>query len=132
MKFIYLLLLLLLLLPLTSCLDDEMAFTVEASPLKAEIVRLDDAPDGTVSYRATFTELDKEGILDANVGIISTPAAGLELTVYSQTQTALETVITDDAGQVVFSAPTATLQGVSRLEWAGTYQGKAFRLLTNL
>ncbi|THH39309.1 hypothetical protein [Neolewinella litorea] len=127
-----LLLLLLPLLLLTACLDDEMAFTVEASPLKAEIVRLDNADPGTIAYAAVFTELDKDGILDHQVGIVATPAANLELDVYSQTQTLLQTVVTDADGRAVFSVPFADIEGVTRLEWSGSYRGKAFRILTNL
>lgn len=126
---------LILLLPLaalTSCIEDELAFTVEASPVKADILKLEDTADGMVAYSATFTELNKEGILDVNIGIIATPIANLELKVYSQTQELLETVITDAGGKTIFSVPFASLNGVTRLEWSGTFQGKAFRIITNL
>ncbi len=124
-----------LLLPLFllySCVDDEMAFTVEASPVKIEIVALADAPAGMVSYEGTFTRLNKDGILDHQVGIIATPVANLALTVYSQNQELLQTVVTDANGKTVFSVSAAKLTGVTRLEWAGTLDGKAFRILTNL
>ena len=117
---------------LTSCLDDELTFTVEASPVKADIVRLMDSPADLVEFTATFTELDKGGILDVNVGIVATPVPDLELQVFSQTQDLLATVVTDAAGETTLTLPTSDLQGVSRLEWAGTYDGKAFRILTNL
>ena len=125
----------LLLLPLVllfSCVDDELAFVVEASPVKAEIVQLADAPQGSVSFGGTFTTLDKDGILNNQVGIVATPVADLELTIYSQTQDFLETVMTDAAGEVILTLPTTALEGVTRLEWSGTYDGKAFRILTNL
>ena len=120
------------LLFLCSCIDDEMAFTVEASPVKADIVAVADAPQGTVAYEGTFTELDKDGILDYTVGIIATPVPDLELKVYSQTQDLLQTVVTDASGKTVFSVAAADLTGVTRLEWSGSFQGKAFRILTNL
>ena len=122
----------LLLFMLTACLDDELAFTVEASPVKADIVKVDSTADGMVAYVGTFTELDKDGILDVNVGIIATPVPGLELDVYSQTQVLLETVVTDASGQTTFSVPADRLDGVTRLEWSGTFNGSAFRILTNL
>ncbi|WP_157974581.1 hypothetical protein [Lewinella sp. IMCC34183] len=117
---------------LTACLDDEMAYTVEASPVKADIVRVADAPSGTVAFTGTFTELDKDGILDYNVGIIATPVPDLELAIYSQTQDLLTTVVTGTDGTVELSLPVDDLEGVTRLEWAGTYGGKAFRILSNL
>ncbi len=120
------------LLLLCSCIDDEMAFTVEASPVKGEIAALADPPQGMVAYEGTFTELNKDGILDVNVGIIATPVPGLELRVYSQVQNLLQTVVTDANGKATFSVPSADLTGVSRLEWAGSFNGKAFRILTNL
>ncbi len=129
MNYLYLLLPCLL---LASCLDDELAFTVEASPVKADIVRLTDSPADVVAFTGTFTELDKDGILDVNVGIIATPVPNLELRVFSQTQDLLATVVTDAAGKTNLSLPAADLQAVSRLEWAGTYNGKAFRIITNL
>ncbi|WP_420458924.1 hypothetical protein [Neolewinella sp.] len=129
MNYLYLLLPCLL---LASCLDDELAFTVEASPVKADIVRLTDSPADVVAFAGTFTALDKDGILDVNVGIIATPVPNLELRVFSQTQDLLATVVTDAAGKTTLSLPAADLQAVSSLEWAGTYNGKAFRIITNL
>ncbi len=131
MKFTFYLLLLPL-LTLCACLDDEMAYTVEASPVKADIIRIDDAPAGTVAYQGTFTELDKDGILDYQVGIIATPVVDLDLEVFSQDQRLLTTLSTDTEGKAVLSLPDTDLEGVTRFEWAGTYQGKAFRILTNL
>ena len=124
----------LFLLPLLlfSCLDDEMAYTVEASPVKADIVALTDVPAGTVAYEGTFTELNKDDILDYQVGIIATPIADLTLEVYSQNQDLLESITTGQDGKAVISLPAASLEGVTRFEWAGTYKGKAFRILTNL
>ncbi len=125
-------LLLPLLLLLCSCIDDELAFTVEASPVQGVITAIADAPAGMVSYAGTFTRLNKDGILDHRVGIVATPVADLELTVYSQTQDPLQTLVTDTAGRTIFSVPATELTGVTRLEWAGTLDGKAFRILTNL
>ena len=130
MNYLYLLLLPCFLL--TSCLDDELAFTVEASPVRADILRLTDSPADLVEFTAIFTELDKDGILDVSVGIIATPVPNLELQVFSQIQDLLATVVTDAAGETTLTLPATDLQGVSRLEWAGTYDGKAFRILTNL
>ncbi|MCP9234533.1 hypothetical protein [Lewinella sp. JB7] len=132
MKSLRTLFLLPVMLLFTACLDDELAFTVVASPVNADIERVADAPDGTVAYRATFTELDKTGILDVNVGIIATPVVDLELRIFSQTQDLLETLTTDASGQTLFSVPAASLTGVTRLEWSGTYDGAAFRIITNL
>ena len=115
-----------------ACLEDENAFTVEASPVKAEILMISDPADETVVYRGTFTELDKDGILDANVGIIATPVANLEIFVTDQEQNPLETIVTDVDGVATLSVAAASLTGVTRLEWAGTYNGKAFRILKNL
>ncbi|MBB4079049.1 hypothetical protein GGR28_001666 [Lewinella aquimaris] len=125
----------LLFLPLTflcSCLDDELAFTVVASPVNAEVEKLDDGTGDSVSYRATFTELDKENILDVNIGIIATPVPDLELNIYSQTQDLLTTITTDENGKALLNLPATSLSGVTRLEWSGTHNGAAFRILTNL
>ena len=130
MNYLYLLLPCFLLL--TSCLDDELTFTVEASPVRADIVRITDSPADLVQFTAIFTELDKDGILDVNVGIIATPVPNLELQVFSQTQDLLATVVTDAAGETTLTLPAADLRSVSRLEWAGIYDNKAFRILTNL
>jgi hypothetical protein len=122
----------LLLFVLTSCVDDELAFYVEASPIKAEITRLDDPAPGQVAFLGRFTELDKDGILDQNVGIIATPVAGLSLEVLSQEQNVLATVTTNDEGETTLILNTADLTGVSRLEWVGAYDGRSFRILENL
>jgi hypothetical protein len=127
----YLLLLFPLLL-LTSCVDDELAFYVEASPVKAEIERLADPAPDRVAFRGRFTELDKDGILDQNVGIVATPVAGLNLEIFSQDQQLLATVSTDDNGEVELTLDADDLDGVSRLEWAGTYAGRSFRILESL
>ncbi|MGB3800713.1 MAG: hypothetical protein WA952_12935 [Lewinella sp.] len=128
--------LLFLLLPLsfltTSCLEDENAFTVEASPVKADIQMVSDPADETVIYQGTFTELDKDGILDHNVGIVASPVSNLELSVTDQEQNLLERIVTDTDGMATFSVAAASLTGVTRLEWAGTYNGKAFRILKNM
>lgn len=123
---------LLLLLPLTACLEEELAYTVEASPVKGEIVRLDDLADGTAVFEATFTNLDKEGILDQNVGIVATPVANLSLDIVDQEQQLLTTAVTDNEGRVTVELPPTNLDGVSRLEWVGTYDGRNFRILKNL
>ena len=130
MKYVFALLILSLLT--TSCLEDENTFLVEASPVKADIARLSEPADATTVYAGTFLELDKTGILDQNVGIISTPIANLELSVTDQEQNILATVVTDNEGVAIFSVPASQLTGVTRLEWAGSYAGKPFRILKNL
>ncbi len=128
--------LLLLLIPLSlltnSCLEDENAFTVEASPVKAEINMISDPTDETIIYEGTFTELDKAAILDVNVGIVATPVVNLQISVTDQEQNVLESLTTDAEGMAVLSLDASSLTGVTRLEWAGTYDGKAFRILKNL
>ena len=131
MKYLFLLLLPLSFLT-TSCLEDENAFTVEASPVKADILMVSDPADETVVYQGTFTELDKAGILDHNVGIVASPVSNLEISVTDQEQNLLESIVTDTDGMATFSVPAASLTGVTRLEWAGTYNGQAFRILKNL
>ncbi|WP_104418151.1 peptidase associated/transthyretin-like domain-containing protein [Neolewinella xylanilytica] len=131
MKYLFLFLLPLSFLT-TACLEDENAFTVEASPVKADILMVSDPADETVVYQGTFTELDKDGILDATVGIIATPVANLELSITDQEQNLLESIVTDADGRATFSVAAASLAGVTRLEWAGSYNGKAFRILKNL
>lgn len=130
MKYVFALLTLSLLT--TACLEDENAFTVEASPVKAEITRVSEPADATVVYEGTFLELDKTGILDQNVGIRSTPIGNLEITVTDQEQNILESIVTDEEGVGIFSVPATVLTGVTRLEWAGSYRGKSFRILKNL
>ncbi|WP_116108699.1 hypothetical protein [Lewinella sp. IMCC34191] len=131
MKYLFLFLLPLSFLT-TSCLEDENAFTVEASPVKADILMVSDPADETVVYQGTFTELDKAGILDHNVGIVASPVSNLEISVTDQEQNLLESIVTDTDGRATFSVPAASLTGVTRLEWAGTYNGQAFRILKNL
>lgn len=125
-------LLLLPLLLLTACIEDELTFTVEASPVKADIVRLSEAAAPELVYSGTFTELDKDGILDSDVGIVASPVVNLELRVFSQRQELLATLVTDEQGKTTLSLPVSQLQGVSRLEWAGTYRDADFRILTDL
>jgi len=120
----------LLLLAFTSCVEEKLAFTVDASPVLG-LIDLAPAEEGMVAYTATFYELDKTGILDQNVGIDSIPLAGLELRVESQERALLQTVMTDAAGIATFEMAANELDGVSRLEWAGTFNGQVFRILKN-
>lgn len=117
---------------LSACLEERLAFTVEAAPVRADIVRLDDAPAGSIAYSATFAELDKSGILDQNVGVVATPIAGLTIRILAQDQSELATLVTDGEGRVRFEAAVDDLAGVRRLEWTGTYADRPFRVLRDL
>ena len=126
-----LLLILPLLLVFTSCVNEELAFTVEASPVLG-LIEPATSTDGMLSYTGTFYELDKSGILDNNIGIDSIPVSGLELSISSQTREVLQTVMTDGEGRATFTVAADELTGVTRLEWAGTHNGLAFRILKSL
>ena len=125
------LLLLFPLLAFTSCLKEELAFTVDAAPVLG-LIQATTAPEGMVAYEGTFYELDKSGILDADVGIDSIPVAGLELKVFSQNADLLQTIVTDAAGKTTLMVAADALTGVTRLEWTGTYDGRNFRVLKGL
>lgn len=131
MKLKNILLLAAILFSLSSCLEEKLAFTVEASPVLG-VIEAAPAAEGMVAYTGTFYELDKSGILDNSVGIDSIPVSGLELKVETQGRDELQTVMTDTDGSATFTIEADELDGVSRLEWAGTYEGKAFRILKNL
>lgn len=126
-----LLILTVLLLSFTSCLEEELAFTVEASPVLG-IIEASPATEGMVAYVGTFYKLDKSGLLDSNIGIDSIPVSGLELKVETQGRDALQTVMTGTDGSATFTIGADELVGVTRLEWAGTFEGKPFRILKNL
>lgn len=115
----------------TSCVEEKLAFTVVESPVLGLIAETP-ADEGMVAFTGTFYELDKSGILDQNIGIDSIPVAGLELRVESQERTLLQTIVTAADGTTVFEMPATELEGVTRLEWAGTYDGQVFRILKNL
>ncbi len=131
MKLHSLLFILPLLLVLTSCVDEELAFTVEASPVLG-LIEPTTAADGMIAYTGTFYELDKSGILDNNIGIDSIPVSGLELSVTSQTRDVLQMLMTDGDGRATITVAADELIGATRLEWAGTHKGSAFRILKPL
>jgi len=131
MKLNNLLFLAAILLTLTSCLEEKLAFTVEASPVLG-LIEAAPAAEGMIAYVGTFYELDKSGILDNNIGIDSIPVAGLELKVETQRRDALQTIVTGADGTATFTMEADDLQDVTRLEWTGTFEGKAFRILKNL
>jgi hypothetical protein len=131
MKLNNILLLAIVFLSLTSCLEEKLAFTVEAAPVLG-LIEAAPAAEGMVAYVGTFYALDKSGILDNNVGIDSIPVSGLELKVETQGRDALQTVITGADGSATFTIETTALEDVTRLEWAGTFEGKAFRILKRL
>ncbi len=119
------------LLSLTSCLEEKLAYTVEAAPVLG-VIEAAPADEGMVAYVGTFYELDKSGILDNSIGIDSIPVSGLELKIETQGRDALQTVMTGADGSATFMIEADELMGVTRLEWAGTFEGMPFRILKNL
>jgi len=87
----------------TSCLSDPLAFDVVESPVLMEF----EGPDGSaekIEVVASVMELDKSGILDQNVGIVSTPVSGLLIKVYINEDQLVGEVTTDSSGKASFSA----------------------------
>jgi hypothetical protein len=117
MKNIYLAAVALFLL-FAACDDDsDMAIKRVASPVTLEVEESDVA-----EITVTVFELDKSGILDNTVGIVSTPVPDLPVEVlYSGVS--IGTFTTDISGKVVVS-----YLGSKPNEFAGTYKGIAFRI----
>ncbi|MEM6316864.1 MAG: hypothetical protein AAF960_04300 [Bacteroidota bacterium] len=115
---------------LPSCTSDDLAFDVIESPVLA-LFEEDIDTDGMLNMTATFYELDKSGILDQNVGIDSTLITGLVLEVFINETVKVGEVTTDSAGKAVFSKSLGDLNGASRLEWVGNYEGTPFRIYRN-
>ncbi|QNL49354.1 hypothetical protein H8S90_21900 [Olivibacter sp. SDN3] len=130
MKSTYLLILTLCLV-LGACEKDEMLLEREVSPVLI-LFNNEPAPEGEISVRASFYELDKTNILDQELGIDSIPLTGLPIRVYINTSTPLGEFTTDTQGQILFNADRSTLEGANRLEWTGEHKGVAFRQLQTI
>lgn len=102
---------------LLACDEEEMVITRVASP-----VVIDVADSNPNELTATVSELDKSGILDHTVGIVSIPVADLALEVFSGS-TSLGTFTTDTSGKII-----VTYAATKPNEFAGSYKGIAFRI----
>ena len=113
-------------LSLSACEDvADNAIPHIASPVLLETESLD--PDGdNAQLQATFFELDKTGIMDNTIGIDSIPVANLSVQVFAGGAT-LGTFTTDNAGSFVVTYDPSTI--TDKLEWAGTYNNVAFRII---
>lgn len=89
-----------------------------ASPVVIETAVVD------TELTATITELDKSGILNKDVGIISTPVSGLLVEAFSK-GVSKGTFTTDTEGKIV--VPYAG-EKQNEFEFTGTYKGVAFRI----
>ncbi len=113
-------------LTLSACEDvADNAIPHIASPVLLETATLD-TDDATAEVLATFFELDKTGIMDNTVGIDSIPVANLSVQVFAGTAS-LGTYTTDNAGSFVVTYDPSTI--TDKLEWAGTYNNIAFRII---
>ena len=113
-------------LSLSACEDvADNAIPHIASPVLLETATLD-TDETTTEVMATFFELDKTGIMDNTIGIDSIPVANLSVQVFAGGAT-LGTFTTDNAGSFVITYDPSTVTG--RLEWAGTYNNVAFRII---
>lgn len=107
-----------LLLLAVACNDDsDFAIKRVAAPVTIEVVESDVA-----EVTVTVFELDKSGILDNSVGIVSIPVSGIELEVISA-GTSLGMFTTDADGKVIVG-----YAGSKPNEYAGSYKGTAFRI----
>lgn len=111
---------------------DDLAIDRVAAPLVSTFVTTYNADSTALIVQATFYELDKSGILDQQVGIDSIPVPELAIAVYTNETTQLSTLTTNTAGEVVFEQELAELEGISVLEWAGTYRQTPFRIRQSL
>ncbi|WPP51530.1 hypothetical protein [Catalinimonas niigatensis] len=103
---------------LSACEEEsDMAFDRVAAPVVLQYDSI--APN---EAQLTLFELDKTGILDQNVGIKYNPISNLAIDV-SQAGTMLGTFTTASDGTVV-----VPFQGALPNEFAGTYDGVAFRI----
>ncbi|MEM6768589.1 MAG: hypothetical protein AAF824_02235 [Bacteroidota bacterium] len=117
---------------LSSCEEEELAFEVVASPVLAVFENTVPVEAGNISVTATFYDLDKSGILDNSVGIDSVPISGLSVDVFINEATLLGNLVTDGSGKTTFETAATNLQGSSRLEWVGEFDGQSFRIYKNL
>ena len=117
-------------LGLVSCTSDELAFDIVESPVLAVFDTPGATPD-SLSVLATFYDLDKSGILDLTIGIDSLPIADLEIKVYVDESTLVQTLTTDSQGQILFETPLSALGVSSRLEWVGIFDETPFRIYQN-
>ena len=118
-------------LSLTACNEGELAFEVVESPVLAVFETVDTGLPSVLSYKATFYELDKSGILDKNIGIDSIPLTGLSISVFVNESDLVADYATDGSGQVLFEKPMSELNGARRLEWVGEHKAIPFRIYKN-
>jgi len=103
----------------TACEDiSDLAIDKVAAPVVAEV---EDISANAVAV--TFMELDKSGILNKDVGIISTPVPNLSIDVFASGS--LVGTFTTDANGIIEVA----YAGDKPNEFAGTYKGTAFRII---
>ncbi len=114
---------------LSACTSDDLSFDVIESPVLA--VFNEETDTDMLRMTATFYELDKSGILDQNIGIDSTLISGLSLEIFINESTLVGAATTDGSGQATLETAISDLQGVSRLEWVGTYNETPFRIYRN-
>lgn len=113
------------------CTKSDLAFDLVESPVLIEF----DGPDSSAEMfemTATVTELDKTGILDNKVGIVSTPINGLTLSVYSEQDNLLDELTTNGQGEVILNKDWNDMGSISRLEWTGIHNGISFRIYKNI
>jgi hypothetical protein len=107
-----------LVLLLISCDDDsDLAIKRVAAPVTIDVVS-----SNANEITATVQELDKSGILDNTVGIVSTAVPGLTLEVFAA-GTSLGTFVTDTEGKVIVTYPSTKPN-----EFVGTHKGVTFRI----
>ena len=103
---------------LAACNDDsDLAIKRVASPV---VIETEDTSATEVT--AVVTELDKSGILDNSIGIVSTPVPDLSLEVFAS-GISIGTFTTDVEGKIV-----VVYADNKPNEFAGTYKGVAFRI----
>lgn len=111
---------------------DEMILERNESPVLITIdsKSFDDESD-IVMLDASFYELDKSGILDQDVGIDSIEVSGLEVDIFVRDTEHIETLTTNDEGQISFENSLDELgyseEGEVVLELAGTHNEVDFR-----
>ena len=103
----------------SACEDvSDLAIEKVASPVMAEV---EDVSPNAVAV--TFLELDKSGILNKDIGIISTPVPNLTIDVFAA-GAAVGTFTTDVKGIIEVG-----YAGDKPNEFAGSYKGIAFRII---
>jgi hypothetical protein len=109
----------LMLIVVSVACDDEsdMAIHRVASPVVIEV-----SDSATDEVTVLVSELDKSGIMDNSVGIVSTPVSDLIMEVFAG-GASLGQFTTDDSGKII-----VTYVGMKPNEYAGTYKGVAFRI----